>query len=59
MTVLRTRKELLHDLTVRAEAVLGKDRAALITVALEQTARQLHEISGTLPEREVEPGFYQ
>jgi hypothetical protein len=59
MTVRRTREELLHDLTVRAEAVLGKERAALITAALEQTARQLAEISAPLPERDIEPGFYQ
>ena len=58
MTVRRNREELLHDLAVRAEAVLGEERAALIAAALEQTARQLDEISSTMPERDVEPAFY-
>jgi hypothetical protein len=58
MTVRRNGEELLHDLTVRAAAVLGEDRAALITAALEQTARQLEEISSTMPERDIEPAFY-
>ena len=58
MTMRRTEEEILQDLVVRAQAVLGNERAALISAALEQTARQLHEISQAQPMRDIEPGFY-
>ena len=59
MNLGMSQEELLRDITVRAEAILGKERAGAIRAALEQTARQLREVRQTLPERDVEPGFYQ
>ena len=59
MTGQMTQEELLQDLTARAGAVLGKERAEAIRATLAQTARQLYEVSQTLPERDTEPGFYQ
>ena len=58
MTLRRTEEEILQDLVVRAQAVLGQERAALIRPTLEQTARQLYEVSRAQPVRDIEPGFY-
>ena len=58
MTLRRTEEEILQDLVVRAQAVLGNERTALIRATLEQTARQLHEVSRAQPVRDIEPGFY-
>ena len=53
------RKDILRALTEQAKALWGLDRAQVITASLEQTAQQLEELSRSLPDREVEPGFYQ
>ena len=50
---------LLGNLTARARALWGEDKAAAMSSALEQTARQLWEIGQFTPARDVEPGFYQ
>ena len=50
-------EDLLRHLTARA--LWGEDKAAAMSSALEQTARQLWEIGQTTPARDVEPGFYQ
>ena len=52
-------EELLRDMTDRARALWGEDRARAIDAVLEQTARHLREIGRTPPARDVEPGFYQ
>lgn len=52
-------QEVLRVLTVRARDLWGEERAAIIASSVEQTARQLWEVSRSLPRREVEPGFYQ
>lgn len=49
----------LRELRERARALWGKERAGAISGSIEQTARQLWEVSRSLPHREVEPGFYQ
>ena len=62
MVVMRpgiSREEILHELTERAQALWGVDRARVIATSLESAARQLWEISQKLPARDVEPGFYQ
>jgi hypothetical protein len=51
--------EVLRELRARARALWGEERVAAIASSLEQTARQLWEVSRSLPQREVEPGFYQ
>ena len=58
MTMRRTEEEILQDLAVRAESVLGSERTSLIRSTLEQTARQLYEVSQAQPVRDIEPGFY-
>ena len=59
MSPKQSQEELLRDITIRAEALWGAERASAIRATLEQTARQLQEVGQTLPERDVEPGFYQ
>ena len=54
-----TVEDLLGHLTARARALWGEHKAATMSSALEQTARQLWEIAQTTPARDVEPGFYQ
>ena len=51
--------EILQALTEQAVALWGKERAQAVSSSLEQTARQLADVSRALPDREVEPGFYQ
>lgn len=58
MTLRRTEEEILQDLVVRAQAVLGHERTARTRSTLEQTARQLYEVSQAQPVRDIEPGFY-
>ncbi len=52
-------EDLVREMTDRAKALWGEERAAAISAALQQTARQLQEVDQTLPGRDVEPGFYQ
>ncbi len=62
MVVMRpgiTREELLLELTERAQDLWGEERARVMATSLEEAARQLWEISQTLPPRDLEPGFYQ
>jgi hypothetical protein len=48
-------KELVH----RATILWGQQRTEATRQSLEQTARQLLEIAHNLPDRDVEPSFYQ
>ena len=52
-------EDILRDLTDRATALWGEERAGAMRPELEQTARQLQEIGRETPGRDVEPGFYQ
>ena len=52
-------EDLVVEMTDRAKALWGEERAAAISAALQQAARQLQEVDRTLPGRDVEPGFYQ
>ena len=53
------RDELLKELTEKAKALWGDARAAELSRTLETTASQLIEVRQHLPERDVEPGFFQ
>ncbi len=55
----QTREELLRELTDKAKALWGDERAAELSNTLEATASQLTEVRQHLPERAVEPGFFQ
>ena len=52
-------QEIRQELTERARALWGNDRAEALRSALENTASQLEEVGRVLPKPEVEPGFYQ
>lgn len=52
-------EEVLRELRALARSLWGEARAGAISGSIEQTARQLWEVSRSLPHREVEPGFYQ
>ena len=52
-------EQILAELTRRAQALWGSDRAAELNAQLRDTARQLWEIRRDPPENSVEPGFYQ
>ena len=52
-------EELMREMTDRAKALWGEERAAAISAALQQAARQFQEVDHSLPGRNVEPGFYQ
>jgi len=52
-------EEILAALTVEAQRLWGRDRAEAIKSYLETTAKQLGDTGRTLPEPEVEPGYYQ
>lgn len=52
-------EEIARVLVEQAKALWGPERAEAIRALLEQTARQLADVDRSLPDREVEPGFYQ
>ena len=52
-------EELVREMTDRAKALWCEERAAAISAALQQAARQFQEVDQSLPGRDVEPGFYQ
>ena len=52
-------EKIMQELAEQARSRWGENRAAAIQTPLEQTARQLHQISQNLPDPKVEPGFYQ
>lgn len=52
-------EEILQRLLELARANWGEDRAQEIWETLENASRQLSEVSGNLPDKETEPGFYQ
>ena len=54
-----SQEDILRELTEEARALWGQERAEALGTSMEQTAGQLEDVSGTLPHREVEPGFYQ
>jgi hypothetical protein len=51
--------DILRELTEQAKSLWGVRQAEALRTQLEQTARNLQEISQHLPRYEVEPGFYQ
>ncbi len=59
MSAKPTHEELLRDITERAKALWGEAKATEMAAALEQTALNMAEIDRTMPERDVEPGYYQ
>ena len=59
ITTGSSQEEILAALTREAQRLWGSDRAEAIKSDLENTARQLGETGRTLPEPEVEPGYYQ
>ena len=59
MSAKPTHEELLRDITERAKALWGEAKAAEMADALEQTALNMEQIDRMMPERDVEPGFYQ
>ena len=52
-------QDIARELEEQAAALWGRQRAQAIRHSLEQTAQQLWEVGSHLPERELEPGFYQ
>ena len=54
-----SQEEILAALTDEAKRLWGSDRAEAIKSYLENTAKQLGETGRTLPEPEVEPGYFQ
>ena len=55
----QSREELLRELTDKAIAMWGEGRAAALSNALESAVSQLMEVRRDLPQRDVEPGFFQ
>ena len=55
----QSREELLRELTDKAIAMWGEARAAALSNALESAVSQLMEVRQDLPQRDVEPGFFQ
>ena len=55
----QTRDELLRELTEKAKTLWGDARAAELSRTLETTASQLIEVRQDLPNRDLEPGFFQ
>jgi hypothetical protein len=51
-------EEIPQRLFERAKAKWGEERAQEIQATLEDASRQLSEVSGNLPDKETEPGFY-
>ena len=51
--------DILLVLTEQAKTLWGEDRAQALSSSLAQTARELADVNPALPDREVEPGFYQ
>jgi hypothetical protein len=52
-------EDILRALTEQAVVLWGKERAQAVSSSLELTAQQLVDVNRALPDREVEPGFYQ
>jgi TPP-dependent pyruvate/acetoin dehydrogenase alpha subunit len=52
-------EEVRQRLAELAEGLWGSDRAAEIESSIDQTARHLVEVARTVPDRHLEPGFYQ
>jgi hypothetical protein len=52
-------EEILRELTEQAKALWGEERARAISASVEATAHRLWAVSRNLPDRDVEPGFYQ
>ena len=59
MSAKPTHEELLRDITERAKALWGEDKAAEMADALERTATEMEEIDRAIPKRDMEPGYYQ
>ena len=52
-------EDLVRELTGRAKALWGEEKAGAMKTELEETARHLQQIGRETPGRDVEPGFYQ
>ncbi len=52
-------ESILSRLTQQAKELLGEERAAVQSSALQATAQQIWEVSQAVPAYELEPGFYQ
>ena len=59
MVTQRTKDKILQELTEKAIALWGQDRAQILRASLEQTATHLWEIGQADPGTDVEPGFFQ
>ena len=59
MVAQRTKDQILQELTEKAIALWGQDRAQILRASLEQTAGYLWEIGQAEPGTDVEPGFFQ
>ena len=54
-----TKDKILQEITEKAIALWGQDRAEILRASLQQTADYLWEIGQADPGTDVEPGFYQ
>lgn len=52
-------EDILRELMEQAKILWGEEKVQIIRTSLEQTARHLHNVGQSLPDPEVEPGFYQ
>ena len=59
MATVVTKDKILQEVTGKAIALWGNDRAQILRESLEQTATRLWEIGLADPGTDVEPGFYQ
>ncbi len=59
MSAKPTHEDLLRDITDRAKALWGEDKAAEMAAALERTATEMEEIDRAIPKRDMEHGYYQ
>ena len=51
--------DILSRLLAEARRLWGEERAQELGTSIEQTAGNLHQVAAHLPDRSVEPGFYQ
>ncbi len=54
-----SQEEILAALTREAKRLWGSERAEAIKSYLENTAKQMENTGRTLPEPEMEPGYFQ
>ncbi len=59
MVTKPSKDEILRELTEKAVALWGEERAKILQSSLEQTATHLWDIRQAEPGASVEPGFFQ